>query len=63
VPKGDDVPANNDSAGSEHHEEPGGNNAQANNAQANNTATGSARVACVSPSMLSTNSVLISDWI
>ncbi len=49
--------------GSEHHKEPGGNDAQANNAQANNNAASSARVACASPSTLSTNSALISDWI
>ncbi len=60
-PKGNNVPANNDSAGIEHHEVPGGDDAQANNAQANNNAAGSARVACVSPSTLSTNSALISD--
>jgi hypothetical protein len=62
-PKGDDVPANDDSAGSEHHKEPGGDDAQANDAQANDNTAGSARVACVSPSTLSTNSALISDWI
>ncbi len=62
-PKGNDVPANDDSAGSEHHEVPGDDGAQANNAQANDNAAGSARVACVSPSTLSTNSVLICKWI
>jgi hypothetical protein len=62
-PKGDNVPASNDSAGSKHHEEPGGNDAQANNAQAKDNAASSARVACMSPSMVSTNSALISNWI
>ncbi len=61
-PKGDNIPANNNLVGSKHHKDPGGNNAQANDAQANDNAAGSARVACVSPSTLSTNSALISDW-
>jgi hypothetical protein len=62
-PEGTDVPANDDAAGSKHQEEPGGNDAQANNAQANNNAAGSTWVSCMSPSTLSTDSALISDWI
>jgi hypothetical protein len=62
-PEGDDIPANNNVAGSKHQEEPEGDDAQANDVQANDVAAGSTRVACESPSTLSTDSALISDWI